>query len=187
MFFLQPSQKRLLNSLNPIFFVLFVFVAILVRTTCESFLPGFIREWDVLLPFVVYLGQRRSLPEGLILALFTSHLYSLSSTAPIGVFATHYLILFIIARLLSYVIYASAWFSILLLMLSLAFLSRAQLTLVAGLFGHGWPLFSADNFVWWGIVLNSCMGFLIYRCLEGLDRMTYKAPRTNIELSESAL
>ena len=187
MFFLPASQKRLLSSLNPVFLVLFVFALLLLRTAWEPVLPGFYRRWDVLLPFMVYFGQRRSLPEGLILALFTSHLYSLCSTAPIGVFTSHYLILFIIARLLSYVIYANTWFSILLLMLSLAILSRFTLTMVATLFGHGWPLFSPGNFVWWGPFLNSVSGLITYGLLESLDKMTYKVQRTSIELSESGI
>lgn len=187
MFFLQPSQKRLLSSLNPVFLVFFVFGLVLLRTAWEPILPGFIRRWDVLLPFVVYFGQRRSLPEGLILALFTSHLYSLCSTAPIGVFTTHYLILFSVARLLSYVIYANTWFSILVLMFSLAILARFTLTLVAFAFGHGWPLFAVGNFVWWGPFLNSVVGYIIYRMVEMLDRVTYKVPRINIELSESGI
>ena len=187
MFFLQPSQKRLLSSLNPVFMVLFVFGLMLLRTAWEPILPGFYRRWDVLLPFMVYFGQRRSLPEGLILALFTSHLYSLCSAAPIGVFTTHYLILFSVARLFSYVIYANTWFSILVLMFSLAILSRIILTLVATAFGHGWPLFAPGNFVWWGPFLNSVAGYIIYRMVEMLDRVTYKVPRINIELSESGI
>jgi hypothetical protein len=187
LFFLQPSQKRLLSSLNPAFVVLFVFGLLLLRTAWEPMLPGFYRRWDVLLPFMIYFGQRRSLPEGLILALFTSHLFSLCSTAPIGVFASHYLILFLIARLLSYVIYANSWFSTLLLLLSLSVLSRFILTLVAATFGHGWPLFAKGNFIWWGPLLNSVAGLLVYRLIETLDRMTYKVPRTNIELSENGI
>lgn len=167
--------------------VLFVFGLLLFRTAWEPILPGFYRRWDVLLPFMVYFGQRRSLPEGLILALFTSHLYSLCSAAPIGVFTTHYLILFSVARLLSYVIYANTWFSILVLMFSLAILSRIILTLVATAFGHGWPLFAPGNFIWWGPLLNSVTGYIIYRMVEMLDRVTYKVPRINIELSESGI
>lgn len=167
--------------------MLFVAVLILARTTLERMLPNLFRHWDVLLPFMVYFGQRRSLPEGLILSLFTSHLYSLSSIAPIGVFTSLYLVLFLVARLLSYVIYANAWVSILLLMLSLSLASRILLTLIATLFGHGWPLFATGNFIWWSLLFNAGMGFLTYTWLETLDRMTYKAPRMSIELGEGGL
>ena len=187
MYFLQPSQKRLLSSLNPVFFVAFVFFLVIVRTAAEPLMPTLLRQWDVLLPFMVYFGQRRSLPEGLILALFTSHVYSLCSTAPIGVFTSHYLALFGVARLLSYVIYANTWFSILLLMLSLSVLSRVTLTLVSTFFGHGWPLFAPSNFMWWSLLLNAGLGYLVYAWLEQLDRVTYKAPRTTIELSDTGL
>ena len=187
MFFLQPSQKRLLSSLNPIFLVLFVSFLILIRTTSEPFLPVLLRQWDLLMPFMVYFGQRRSLPEGLILALFTSHLYSLSSAAPIGVFTSLYLVIFIVARLLSYVIYANAWFSILLLMFSLALSSRILLTVISTFFGHGWPLFASGNFIWWSLIFNALTGYLTYTWLETLDKITYKVARVNIELAETGL
>ena len=187
MFFLQPNQKRLLSSLNPVFFVGAVFVLILVRTTAEPVLPALIHQWDVLLPFSIYFGQRRTLPEGLILTLFTSHLYSLCSAAPIGVFTSQYLVLFVVARLLSYAIYANTWFSILLLMQSLAVLSRIVLTLVSAAFGHGWGLFVSGNFIWWSLLFNAGAGYVVYSWLESLDRLTYKAPRSSIELSDTGL
>jgi hypothetical protein len=164
-----------------------VFCAILLRTTGEPCFPGFFRQWDVLLPFVVYFGHRRSMPEGIILSLFASHLYSLNSSAPIGVFTTHYLIIFAIARLLSYVVYANRWFSVLLMMLSLAALSRIILAVTAGFFGHGWAVFSFANFIWWAILFNGLVGSLCFWILELVDRVTFKAPRINIELSEGGL
>lgn len=187
MFFLQPSQKRLLSSLNPIFFIVAVFALLLLRTSWTPLLPNFMQQWDVLLPFVVFFGQRRSIPEGLILSLFTSHLYSLCSAAPIGVFTSHYLTLFVIARLLSYVIYANTWFSILLLMFALSLLSRVVLTVVATAFGHGWPVLSMETFSVWGLMFNGLMGYVIYGALGGMDRMTYKAPRISIELAGDSL
>ena len=159
-----------------------VFLFILIRTTANPLFSGFLWQWDILLPFVIFFGQRRSLAEGLILSLFTSHLYSLCSSAPIGVFTTHYLILFMIARLLSLVIYANTWFSVLLLMLSLTIFSRILLTVVAAVFGHAWPLVSGTNFVWWGLILNAVLGYAIYGFLGSLDRMTYKTPLANIEV-----
>lgn len=164
---------------------MFVWGLMLVRTTSEPLLPMLFRQWDVLLPFMVYFGQRRSLPEGLILALFTSHLYSLSSIAPIGVFASLYLVLFLVARLLSYVIYANSWFSILLLMLSLAVFSRIILTIIASSFGHGWSLFASGNFLWWSLIFNAVLGYLTYTWIEALDRLTNKVPKINIELAET--
>ena len=164
-----------------------VFCLILVRTTGRPILPGFFHQWDILLPFIVYFAQRRTLPEGLILSLFTSHLYSLSSAAPFGVFAAHYLILFVIARLLTLAIYANTWFSGLLLMLSLSLVSRIVLTLVAGGFGHGWPFFSTGNFVWWGLLLNALIGYLVFGFCGILDQLTCKSPKINIELMDTHL
>jgi hypothetical protein len=187
LFFLPQSQKRLLDSLNPLFLVGLVFGVILIRTTWEPLLPRFFHHWDVLLPFIIYFGHRRSMPEGIILSLFASHLYSLNSSAPIGVFTTHYLILFAVARLLSYVVYANRWFSVFLLLFSLTLLSRMVLAVTAGFFGHGWTVFSFSNFVWWAVLFNSVIGSLFFWMLELLDRATFKAPRINIELSESRL
>ena len=187
MFFLQPSQKRLLSSLNPLFLALAVFAGILLRTSFLPLLPNWLTGWDVLLPFMVYFGQRRALGEGLILSLFTSHLYSLCSSAPIGVFTSHYLVVFLLARLLSFVIYANTWFSVLLVVFVLTIAARFSLTIVAYFFGHAWPLFSGANFSWWGLLFNSVVGFAVFEMLGQLDRLTYKVPRTSIELGEGSL
>src|SRR5690606_3721385 len=104
----------------------------------EYVMPSVFRHWDVLLPFIVYFGQRRSVAEGLTLSILTAHLYSLSSVAPVGVFVLHYLSLFIVARVLSYVIYANQWVTILMLMLSLSLLARIVNIPIASLFGHSW-------------------------------------------------
>lgn len=159
---------------------------ILIRTTGRPLLGTFV-QWDILLPAVVYFGQRRTLPEGIILTLFSSHLYSLSSAAPVGVFASFYLCLFVIARLVSYVLYASTWISILLLIFTLSLASRFLLTGVATAFGHGWPLLAPGNFTFSTLLLTSVMGYLEYGLLGVLDLITYKTAAANIELSESQL
>lgn len=187
MYFLQPSQKRLLSSLNPLFVILVVFGLMLVRTAWKPFLPAPFMGWDVLLPFVVFFGQRRSVPEGLILALFTSHLYSLLSAAPVGVFTTHYLILFFIARAVSYSLYASTPVSIMLLLFTLGLFSRFMLPLVARLFGHTWPVFSFANFPVLGLFLTAFFGYVLYALLVALDRVTCKTPTETIEFSGDGL
>jgi hypothetical protein len=159
---------------------------ILLRTTGKP-LFGWLLHWDVLLAAVVYFGQRRTLPEGLILTLFCSHLFSLSSAAPIGVFASYYLSIFVIARLVSYVMYASTWVSIFLLILSLTVASRFILTGVASAFGHGWNVFAPGNLSFTAMLVGSLMGYLVYQILGVLDLLTYKTAAANIELAESEL
>jgi len=167
--------------------VLFVFVLILMRTTMDPLFPRWFRSCDVLLPIVVYLGQRRALPEGLILTLFASHLYSLCSAAPIGVFTTNYLVIFIVARLLSYVIYANRSLSVLVLIFSLTLFSHISLALIVAFFGHSWGVFTGGFAILWRALLNSGLGGLIYGGLVMMDRLSFKAPRINIELSEGEL
>ncbi len=159
---------------------------ILIRTTGRPVF-GWALEWDVLLPAVVYFGQRRTLAEGLILTLFCSHLYSLSSAAPIGVFTSYYLTIFIVARLVSYVMYASTWISIFLLILSLTALARFLLTGVASGFGHGWPVFAPGNVSFFAIFWGSLMGYLVFQFMGFLDLVTYKTAAANIELAEHEL
>lgn len=187
MFFLQANQKRLLNSLNPLVMVGFVFVLIMVRTTGDAIVPKLFRSWEILLPFVVYLGQRRSLPEGLILTLFAGHLFSLSSAAPIGLFAIHYLIIFILARLLSYVTFVSRWYAVVVLLFALGFVAHFTLTVISAFFGHGWPVFREFGQALARCFLNAIFGLGIYSFLSLLDKFTFKAPRINIELAEGEL
>jgi hypothetical protein len=173
----------LLSSLNPLFFIGAVFFLILVKTSLYPFAPTLVQRWDLLLPFVVFFGQRRSLPEGIILSLFSSHIYSLCSSAPLGVFTTTYLLVFAAARLISYVAFASTSVSILLLMIALSLSSRIVLPIVAQFFHRGWPVLSFDNLVVWSVLLNGVGGWAVYVGLESLDLFTHKAPRNNIELS----
>ena len=165
----------------------FVYALILMRTSMDPLLPGFFRQVDLLLPFVVYVAQRRSILEALILTLFCSHLYSLSSAAPIGVFTTHYLTMFIIVRLISYVLYATQWYSILMLLFSLSVLSHLNLVLTAFFFSHGWGVFqkgwSLLSYVFW----TPIVGYLIYRMLDFIDRFTAKVPVINIELADGGV
>jgi len=153
-----------------------------VRSTADPVLGGLLRHWDVLLPFIVYFGQRRGFLEGLVLSILTSHLYSLSSTAPIGLFVTYYLTVFGLARLVSYVVYADQWYSVLLLMLGVAGLSRFCLVLLAYGFGHQIPVMFFR-----GMLMNSMLGLFIYWLLSQVDKLTYKVPRMNIELSKNSL
>ncbi len=160
---------------------------ILLRTSADGLFPRWFRHWDLLLPFIIYFGQRRSLTEGLILSLFVSHLYSLGSSAPIGVFATHYLCIFVLVRMLSYGIYADTWLSVFLMLLGLSVVSRIVLPLVAKSFGQGWPILTWSNLSIVGFLVNSCLGLLAYMSLVLLDKISFKAPQTSIELSESRL
>lgn len=164
-----------------------IYTIVLLRTTFIRLWPEFFHPWDILLPFIVYVGQRRGLPEGLLLTLFVSHLFSLCSTAPIGVFVFHYLLIFVLARALSYVIYANRWLSVILLVFVLTLISRIVVTLISTFFGHGWRVFSTDNWPLWGVVMNSVVGLVLYRFLGVLDLMTFKVPRMNIEMPEKEL
>lgn len=187
MFFLQPSQKRLLSSVNPLVLAALAFLACVLRSTAAPLLPESFLRWDALLPFVAFFAARRVLVEGLILTLFTAHVYSLCSAAPIGVFTTHYLILFFVARLLSYVVFADTWVTELGLLALLTLLARFCLPLVALGFSTSWSVFSWQNLHPLGFLLNSVGGFLVFRLLVAVDRATFKSPRTSIELAESGL
>lgn len=187
MFFLPASQKRLLNSLNPLIFVFFVAGLILLRTTLDPIFPSLFREVDILLPISIYLGQRRNLVEGLILTVFTAHLYSLCSAANIGIFVSHYVAVFTFSRILSYAIYANRLVSILLVNLGLSFLAEFSLSTVAGFFGHGWGPIRSVNLLIGRPFLNAFFGTILYWMVGSLDHITFKAPRVSIELSEGEI
>ncbi len=168
------------------FFVAFVAMVLLVRSTSAQVLPRMVLTADLLMPFMVFFAQRRSTWEGFILALFCSHLFSLSSSAPIGVFAFFYLALFFLARLMRYGIYASGWISTLLVLFTLSLGGRFLLPVIAGLFGAAWPVFMFSNFPWGGIFFAPIYGLVIFALGEALDRATFKADRVNIEMYEAA-
>lgn len=184
---LSLTQKRFLSSLNPLAIAGVVYFLILFRSTSDPIMPSVIREWDILLPFAVYIGQRRNLLEGVLLVLFISHLYSLASVAPIGVFAIHYCAVFFAARFLIYVVYADRIGSIWALLFVLALASRIVYPFIAGGFGHGWPLFSFRNLLFFGFFINSTLGVVIYWGITWIDRLTFKIAPRNIELGEGQI
>lgn len=143
-----------------------------------------LRQWDILLPFVIYVGQRRTLIEGILLVLFVSHLYSLSSVAPIGVFAVHYLIIFFAARGLVYTVFANTWFTILGVLFLVSIFSRLTLPAVCMFFGFSWSVFSFRNLMVGSFFVNAFLGLILYVFLSFLDRLTFKVSRINIELAE---
>lgn len=184
MFFLSPSQKRFLNSLNPLLIGAIVYSLILFRTTSAFLLPGVLRQWEILLPFIIYVGQRRTLVEGILLVLFLSHLYSLSSVAPIGVFAVYYTLIFFLARLLSYAVYANTWVTVIGVLFLVAAIGRVLLPFVCFFFGFSWSVLSLKNLAPMGVVINSVIGLAVYWGLALLDRLTFKLSPINIELAE---
>ena len=184
MLFLSPSQKRFLSSLNPLLLGGLVYLLIIVRTATDPILPSILRQWDLLLPFVVYVGQRRTLIEGILLVLFISHLFSLASVAPIGVFAVYYLALFFLARLLVYAVFANTWVTILGVLFLVSIVSRILLPLVTFFFGFTWSLLSFKNVMVGSFFVNAILGLFFYLVLSLVDRLTFKVNAISIELLE---
>lgn len=146
-----------------------------------------LRDWDLLLPVIIYLGQRRALIEGVILTLFICHLFSLNTAAPIGLFSIYYLCIFFLARLVAYVVYANNLISVLLLIFLLGLVSRVLLPLVTQLFNHSVFMFSSQGFSFYNLLMNTGGGFVSYWLLVLLDRLTFKVPPRNIEFEDGAL
>lgn len=180
---LRENQKRLLNGLNPIFVLAWIYGAILFRTSLQASFPPLLQSWDILLPFAVYFGQRRALFEGVLLTLFSSHLFSLCSSASFGIFGFQYLFLFVVARLISHGVYANSSLPIFTLIFLLGAVSRLTLPVIASAFGSGWDIFTWDNLNLFRLLWNSVLGFLSYWILHIVDKVTFKVPRVNIELT----
>lgn len=147
-------------------------------------MPTILRQWDLLLPFVVYVGQRRTLIEGILLVLFMSHLFSLASVAPIGVFAVYYLLLFFLARLLVYAVFANTWITILGVLFLVSIVSRFLLPFVTLFFGFSWTLLSFKNLMVGSFFVNAILGLLFYLTLNLVDRVTFKVNALSIALAE---
>jgi hypothetical protein len=157
------------------------------RSTWQPLFPGLFKQWDVLLPFVVYFGQRRAALEGIVLSLIFAHAYSLFSSAPLGVFPALFLIIFTLSRLISYAVYVHQGISVFLLIFSLSVFARFLITWIAAFFDHGWPLFILSNWKIWAIILNAFYGWALFSALGAIDRLTQKQPRSNIELAEGEI
>ena len=133
---------------------------------------------------MVYLGQRRGLVEGVVLWFLLAHIYSLCTTAPIGVYTVHYLILFTLARLISYGVYANTALSVLSLLFLEAVVSRITLPVIGSSFGAGWSIFSWRNLNLFNIFTNTFLAYLTFGALIVLDKVTFKVARINIEVGE---
>lgn len=187
MYFLQGNQKKLLTNLNPLFLTFFVLILILFKTTAEACVPSLFTGWDLLLPIVIYLGQRRAIWEGILIVLFNSHLYSLNSSAPIGLFVCYYLGFFFFARLVAYIVYAQTPISVFTLLFLVTILARFVLPLISQSFDQSIFILSWANWNLWNLILNSVLGFFIYLVLGQLDRLTLKVPPRSITLGDNIL
>jgi len=182
--YLQTSQQKTIRSVNPLIMVGLFVGLLLIRTTAFWISPSLFSNWDLLLPFMLYFGQRRPLFEGLLLWFILSHLYSLNSVAPMGVFVVYYLILFVIARLISEAFFATEGIQILGLISVLAVSSRFILPLVAKGFNSGWPIWSWRNLHLGMIFTNIVLGWICYRGLSFVDKITFKDARQILDLGE---
>ncbi len=187
MYFLQSNQKKLLTSLNALFLTLFVLLLILFKSTSEGVIPSVFTGWDILLPIVIYLGQRRNLWEGLLILLFNGHLYSLNSSAPIGMFVLYYLVFFFFAQVVAYIVYAQTPLSVICLIFLVTVLSRILLPLCAQIFDQSILVFTWAHWSFWDLLLNTVLGFFTYLTIGILDRITLKVPPRNITLGDNSL
>ena len=101
-----------------------------------------------------------------------------------GVFVVYYLILFVIARLISEVFFATEGIQILGLISVLTLFSRFVLPLVARAFDSGWPVWSWRNLNLGMIITNIVTGWICYQGLSFVDRITFKDARQILELGE---
>lgn len=187
MYFLQSNQKKLVTNLNAVFLTSFVLGLILLKSTSEGIIPSMFLGWDVLLPVAIYLGQRRHIWEGLLLLLFNGHLYSLNSSAPIGMFVVYYLIIFFIAQMVAYILYAQTPISVACLIFIVTLFSRILLPLCAQGFDQSLSILSWENWSVWNLILNTVLGFITYALLGILDRLTLKVPPRNLTLGDDSL
>lgn len=146
--------------------------------------PRLLGQWDLLLAFMIYFGQRRPLFEGLLLWFFLSHLYSLQSVAPVGVFVIYYLIIFLLSRLTSEVFYAASGMSVFGLLALITLASRFILPGVAQGFESGWAVFSWRNLHPFLLLTNIFFGWLSYMGLVAIDKFSGKDSRQILDLQE---
>ena len=187
MFYLQPQQKKLLSSFNPIIVVSVVGIALVFKSSVATFISSNFKLWELLLPFLIYWGQRRGLTEGIILTLFCSHLVSISSGAPIGIYACVSFIIYLGARLVSLALYAETWATILALVSLFSFLLRFVMAGVGFFFGYtrisDWWSLPWGNY----LMINAILGLSTFYFLQILDKITFKMTPSEIEISGEAL
>ncbi|UCE51129.1 MAG: hypothetical protein JSV31_17900 [Desulfobacterales bacterium] len=68
---------------------------VILQTTILPYLPLLDRIYDLLIPFIIYLGLFRSIREGLFLVLFLGFIMDNLSGSPFGLYLTSYCWLFV--------------------------------------------------------------------------------------------
>ena len=81
--------------MNYCFYVGVCLFLILLQTTILPFIPLLDNIYDLLIPFVIYLGLYRPIREGLILVFFLGFLMDNLTGSPFGLYLTTYCWLFI--------------------------------------------------------------------------------------------
>jgi rod shape-determining protein MreD len=81
--------------MNYFYYVAVCLFLIVLQTTILPFIPLFENFYDLLIPFVIYLGLFRQIREGLILVCLLGFLMDNLSGSPFGLYLTTYCWLFI--------------------------------------------------------------------------------------------
>jgi rod shape-determining protein MreD len=77
------------------FYVGICICLVILQTVVVPYLPGLNGIYDLLIPFVIYLGLYRPVREGLLLVLFIGFIMDNLSGSPFGLYLTTYCWLFI--------------------------------------------------------------------------------------------
>jgi len=78
-----------------LYFIFVSFCLIIIQTTIMPFIPLFDRFYDLLCPFVIYLGLYRSVREGLPIVFFCGLMMDGLFGGPFGLYVTTYIWIFI--------------------------------------------------------------------------------------------
>ena len=183
---IRKAKSPSLKSLNILLMGAVVVGLLVVKSTLmpilEPSLAAFIEPlWVVFL----YLGEKRNLLEGLLMTLFFSHLLSLQSGAPVGVFLVCALIVFGIGRSGGrWVHFEAANTFIGWVVFALLAAKLGQWVASWILFGHvAWIGSVWDFFLWLG--LNIAWAYGGWHLLLAVDRLTHRAKALRVPLEGS--
>lgn len=160
---------------------------LIVRASLLAAFPSFFQFFDILIPFTVYMGQRRSLWEGAGLSLGFGYLFSLFSVAPQGFYMMVSFGIFLVVRFFSLAFYAHTRWSIAVLLTLSLLLSRVFVYLIAIAMDIPLPKSMFLECLSWNFLWGIGLSYLIFSVLRRLDEKTFKIPRINIEVAEGSL
>ncbi len=180
--------RILLQYLNAPLFALLVLIGVALQSSLFNSQPLIYVQPDLVLLAVIWCGLEREFLEGGILTLIFAYFAELHSSAPRGLIAVEYMLMYLTTRLVIRLLVIPNRASLIMMTMGASILAKlinwATLWQLGAADGH-WRHFLI--YVFPGAMAEGLAAFAVYRLFERFDWHTYKNARARNLLEDELL